>query len=64
MPPHEGGTLDAGSPGTQPEDLGTATGLGLSRIDQVERGAEDMSLDDLLLIAHVLDVELAELVAD
>ncbi|MDX3641413.1 helix-turn-helix transcriptional regulator [Streptomyces sp. MB09-02B] len=46
------------------EDLGRATGLGPSRIDQVERGVDDMSLDDLLLISYVLDVALAELVAD
>ncbi|MFI6439504.1 helix-turn-helix domain-containing protein [Streptomyces sp. NPDC050759] len=46
------------------EDLGRATGLGRSRVDQVERGADDTSLDDLLLIAHVLDVLPADLVAD
>ncbi|MGW7205163.1 helix-turn-helix domain-containing protein [Streptomyces sp. NPDC054837] len=46
------------------DDLGTATKLGRSRIDQVERGAYDTSLDDLLLIAHVFDVAPADLVAD
>ncbi|MEV1082296.1 helix-turn-helix transcriptional regulator [Streptomyces sp. NPDC050211] len=46
------------------EDLGRATKLGRNRIDQVERGAYDTSLDDLLLIAYVLDVSPADLVVD
>ncbi|RPF36676.1 helix-turn-helix protein [Streptomyces sp. TLI_185] len=50
--------------GLSQEDLGRATKLGCSRIDRVERGAQDTSLDDLLLIAHVLDVPPADLVVD
>jgi transcriptional regulator with XRE-family HTH domain len=46
------------------EDLGTATRPGRSRIDQVERGADDTNLDDLLLIAHAVDVLPADLIAD
>ncbi|MEU6912615.1 helix-turn-helix domain-containing protein [Streptomyces olindensis] len=46
------------------EELGKATRLGRSRIDQIEHGAYDTDLDDLLLIEHVLDVPLADLIAD
>ncbi|MES5817405.1 helix-turn-helix transcriptional regulator [Streptomyces sp. RG80] len=46
------------------DDLGRATRLGRSRIEQVERGSYDTSLDDLLLIAHALDVSPADLVAE
>jgi transcriptional regulator with XRE-family HTH domain len=50
--------------GLSQEDLGRETRPGRGRIDQVERGAHDTSLDDLLLIAHVLDVSPADLVVD
>ncbi|MFB7934692.1 helix-turn-helix domain-containing protein [Streptomyces sp. NPDC056039] len=46
------------------EDVGRATKLGRSAIDRIEQGALDASIDDLLLIAYVLDVPLAELVVD
>ncbi|WP_217250906.1 helix-turn-helix domain-containing protein [Streptomyces sp. AC602_WCS936] len=50
--------------GVSQDELGERTGLGRRRIDQVEKGADDTNLDDLILIGHVLDVPLAELVAD
>ncbi|MFB6553411.1 helix-turn-helix domain-containing protein [Streptomyces sp. NPDC056405] len=46
------------------DELGEMSGLGGTRIDEVEHGADDTNLDDLLLIAHALDVPPAELVAD
>ncbi|MFI6856309.1 helix-turn-helix domain-containing protein [Streptomyces sp. NPDC050416] len=38
--------------------------LGRSRVDRIEHGAYDTSFDDLLLIERILDVPLADLVAD
>ncbi|OMI86564.1 hypothetical protein BSZ07_28055 [Streptomyces sp. M1013] len=50
--------------GLSQDELGERAGLGGGRIDQVEQGADDVNLDDLLRIEYVLDVPLAELVAD
>ncbi|CAL9599276.1 helix-turn-helix domain-containing protein [Streptomyces sp. enrichment culture] len=49
--------------GVSQDGLGERTGLGGRRIDQVEQGADDATLDDLILIGSALDVPLAELVA-
>ena len=46
------------------EDLGTATRLGGRRIGHIERGAADTTLDELLLIGHVLGVPPADLMVD
>lgn len=44
------------------EKLGELTGLDRKTINRVEQGTYSTSLDHLLLIAHALDVPLAELV--
>ncbi|WP_037641197.1 helix-turn-helix domain-containing protein [Streptomyces bicolor] len=46
------------------QDLGRVTKLGSRRIDHIEHGAVDTTLDEFLLIAHVLDVPPADLAAD
>ncbi|MFI6013045.1 helix-turn-helix domain-containing protein [Streptomyces sp. NPDC051243] len=45
------------------QDLGRATKLGSRRVDHIEHGAVDTTLDELLLIAHVLDIPPADLAA-
>ncbi|MET7811689.1 helix-turn-helix transcriptional regulator [Streptomyces sp. NPDC005395] len=49
--------------GVSQDELGERTGLGGRRIGEVEQGAADATLDDLILIGFALDVPLDELVA-
>ena len=47
--------------GWEQKELAEATGLGVDSISKIERGKENVGIDNLMIIAEKLDVDIEEL---